>query len=83
MTRLKKGDGEKILKMFKRRHFDITMEETLPDAGKQFEALKRKVESLETRVKTLEKQVQPAFGKHKEREHKRVLGHDNSESSDA
>lgn len=76
MTRFKKGEGEKIRKMFERRHFDITMEETLPNAGKQFEALKRKVKSLEARVRTLEEQVQAAFGEHKEKELERALAED-------
>jgi len=83
VTRFARGEGEKLVKMFKRRHFDITMKETLPDAGKQFEALKRKLKSLETRVRTLEKQVQPIYAEHKAKELQRVLEDDNSESSDA
>ena len=46
------------------KHSDMTMQDTLPDASKQFAALERKVAKQEKRIRTLEAQVQKMFGKH-------------------
>ena len=54
--------------MLERKHFDVTQKETLPDAYKQFQALKREMKRLSNRVSTLEKQVQLMFAEHKRKE---------------
>lgn len=58
-----KRKAAQFIKAMKKRHFDITQVETLPDAGKQFEKLKREVATLKKRVSTLEAQVNIAFAK--------------------
>lgn len=51
-------------KKFLQKHSDMTMEETIPDASKQFAALKRTVAKQEKRIRTLEAQVQPLYGEY-------------------
>jgi BMFP domain-containing protein YqiC len=62
--RLKKSDEKKVRKMLERKHIDMTQQETLPDASKVFEKMRRELAALRKRVRTLEKQVQPMYGRH-------------------
>lgn len=66
--RLKKSDERKLRRMLEKQHFDVTQKETLPDAYKQFQALKREMAKLKNRVRTLEKQVEIMFKEHKRQE---------------
>lgn len=66
--RLKKSDERKLRNMLERKHFDVTQKETLPDAYKQFQALKREMSRLRNQMRTLEKQVEIMFKEHKRKE---------------
>ena len=54
------GD-KRLLKALQRKHTDLTMKETLPDAAQQFARLERKVSKLEKRVRTIEAQSQKVY----------------------
>lgn len=66
--RLKKSDEKKLRRMLEQKHFDVTQKETLPDAYKQFQALKREMNRLSNRMRTLEKQVEIMFKEYKRKE---------------
>lgn len=70
--RVKKSDEKKLRRMLDQQHFDVTQKETLPDAYKQFQALKREMKRLRTRMRTLEKQVEIMFKEHKRQELEKV-----------
>ncbi len=61
-------DEKRLRRMLEREHFDMTQQESLPDAYDQLMSVKREMAKLKNKVSTLEKQVQIMFGEHKRKE---------------